>query len=66
MEDMVKVNIFVKDLADMDAVNEVYAEFFPEGTPARRVVGVSALQEDALIQIDAIAGNAEGTPPETK
>ena len=33
MEDMVKVNIFVKDLADMDAVNEVYAEFFPEGTP---------------------------------
>lgn len=66
MEDMVKVNIFVKDLADMDAVNEVYAEFFPEGSPARRVVGVSALQEDALIQIDAIAGNAEGTPPETK
>ncbi|HBV23962.1 MAG TPA: reactive intermediate/imine deaminase [Jeotgalicoccus sp.] len=66
MEDMVKVNIFVKDLADMDAVKEVYAEFFPEGTPARRVVGVSALQEDALIQIDAIAGNAEGTPPETK
>lgn len=66
MEDMVKVNIFVKDLADMDAVNEVYAEFFPEGTPARRVVGVSALQEDALIQIDAIAGNAEGTPPEIK
>ncbi|CAD2081619.1 reactive intermediate/imine deaminase [Jeotgalicoccus coquinae] len=66
MEDMVKVNIFVKDLADMDAVNEVYATFFPEGTPARRVVGVSALQEDALIQIDAIAGNAEGTPPEFK
>ncbi|MGO1923501.1 MAG: Rid family hydrolase [Jeotgalicoccus sp.] len=66
MEDMVKVNIFVKDLADMDAVNEVYAEFFPECTPARRVVGVSAIQEDALIQIDAIAGNAEGTPPETK
>ena len=66
MEDMVKVNIFVKDLADMEAVNGVYAEFFPEGTPARRVVGVSALQEDALIQIDAIAGNAEGTLPETK
>lgn len=66
MEDMVKVNIYVKDLSDMDAVNEVYATFFSEGTPARRVVGVSALQEDALIQIDAIAGNAEGTPPETK
>ncbi|MFD2307782.1 RidA family protein [Enterococcus termitis] len=63
MEDMVKVNIYVKDLEDMDAVDEVYASYFPDGVPARRVVGVSALQKDALVQIDAIAGNAEGTPP---
>ncbi|MGX7014216.1 RidA family protein [Vagococcus silagei] len=63
MEDMVKVNIFLKDLSDLDAVNEVYAKFFPNGTPARRVVGVSELPNNALIQIDAIAGNAEGTPP---
>ncbi|MEG0375678.1 MAG: RidA family protein [Raoultibacter sp.] len=63
MEDAVKVNIFLKDIEDLEAVNEVYAMFFPGGTPARRVVGTSALPMDALVQIDAIFGNAEGTPP---
>ncbi|GGC92434.1 RidA family protein [Enterococcus wangshanyuanii] len=63
LEDMVKVNIFVKDLEDMNAVNEVYKTFFPKGTPARKVIGVTELPTGALIQIDAIAGNAEGTPP---
>ncbi|MGB6179420.1 MAG: RidA family protein, partial [Carnobacterium sp.] len=37
--------------------------FFPEGTPARTVVGVSDLTGEALIQIDAVVANAEGTPP---
>jgi reactive intermediate/imine deaminase len=63
MEDVVKVNIFVKNIADMDAVDEVYSTFFPSGTPARRTVGVSALPNDALIQIDVVVANAEGTPP---
>jgi reactive intermediate/imine deaminase len=63
LEDVVKVNIFVKNIADMDAVNEVYATFFPGGVPARRTVGVSALLHNALIQIDAVVGNEEGTPP---
>ncbi len=63
MDDVVKVNIFLKNIADIDAVDEVYKTFFPSGVPARRVVGVSALPEDALIQIDAIVSNAEGTPP---
>ena len=63
MEDVVKVNIFIKDIADIEAVNEVYRGFFPGGIPARRVVGVSALPMDALVQIDAIVSNAEGTPP---
>ncbi|RHW34817.1 reactive intermediate/imine deaminase [Neobacillus notoginsengisoli] len=62
LEDVVKVNIFVKNIQDMDAVDEAYKTFFPQGTPACRVVGVSALPEDALIQIDAIVSNAEGTP----
>lgn len=64
MEDVVKVNIFVKNIADIDAVNEAYATFFPGGTPARRIVGVAALPKDALIQIDAVVSNAEGTPPQ--
>ncbi|WP_144512319.1 RidA family protein [Bacillus sp. FJAT-22090] len=63
MDDVVKVNIFLKDIADMDAVDEAYKTFFPGGVPARRIVGVSALANDALIQIDAVVANAEGTPP---
>lgn len=63
MEDVVKVNIFVKNIADMDAVDAVYTTFFPGGVPARRTVGVSALPKDALIQIDAVVSNAEGTAP---
>ncbi|MBW7982206.1 RidA family protein [Enterobacillus tribolii] len=64
MADVVKVNIFLKNIADIAAVDEVYTTFFPGGVPARRVVGVSALPGDALIQIDAVVSNAEGTPPE--
>ncbi|MDR1774935.1 MAG: reactive intermediate/imine deaminase [Actinomycetes bacterium] len=63
LADIVKVNIFLKDLGDIDAVNEVYADYFPGGVPARRIVGVGQLPAGCLIQIDAIAGNAEGTPP---
>lgn len=63
LDDVVKVNIFLKNIADSQAVDEVYAKYFPEGVPARRTVGVSVLANDAFIQIDAIVGNAEGTPP---
>ncbi len=63
MEDVVKVNIFLKYIDDSAAVDEVYTRFFPDGVPARRTVGVSALPNDALIQIDAVVANAEGTPP---
>ncbi|MGR3179359.1 MAG: RidA family protein [Candidatus Anammoxibacter sp.] len=64
MDDVVKVNIFLKNIADIDAVDEVYTTFFPSYVPARRTVGVSALLKDALVQIDAVVSNAEGTPPE--
>ena len=63
LADVVKVNIAVKNIADMAAVDEVYTKFFPRGVPARRVVGVSALADNALIQIDAVVANEEGTPP---
>ncbi len=62
LEDVVKVNLFLKNIADIDAVDEVYKTFFPKGIPARRTVGVSDLPKDALIQIDVVASNAEGTP----
>lgn len=62
MEDVVKVNIFLKNITDSELVDEVYTTFFPGDIPARRTVGVSALQNDALIQIDVVVSNAEGTP----
>ncbi len=63
LEDVVKVNVFLTDLADTGAVDAVYEEFFPAGTPARRTVGVAALPRGAVVQIDAVVSNAEGTPP---
>ncbi len=63
MEDTVKVNIFLKNIKDIAAVDEVYTKYFPGGVPARRTVGVSALPKDALIQIDVVLSNAESTPP---
>jgi len=63
MDDAVKVNVYLRNIADIDAVDEVYATFFPGGVPARRTVGVAALPLGALVQIDAVLGNAEGTKP---
>ena len=63
MSKVVKTTVLLKNIADFAAMNEVYAQFFPEGTPARRVVGVANLPMGAAIQIDAIFGNFEGTPP---
>lgn len=63
LADVVKVNVFLTHIDDITAVDEVYATYFPGGTPARRVVGVSALPKGAAIQIDAVVANAEGTPP---
>ncbi len=63
MEDVVKVNIYLKNIDDISLVDEAYTTFFPEGIPARRTVGVSALLKDALIQMDVVVANEEGTPP---
>ena len=62
MEDAVKVNVYLKNIDDLAAVEDVCARYFT-GTPAFRAVGTAALPMDALVQIDAIFGNAEGTPP---
>ena len=62
MADAVKVNIYLRNLDDLAAIEDGYARSFT-GAPARRVVGVANLPMDALVQIDAIFGNAEGTPP---
>ncbi len=63
MDDIVKVTIQLKDLKDIDAVNTIYKGYFNSDLPARTVIGVSDIPLNALIQIDAILSNAEGTPP---
>ena len=63
MEDVVKVNVYLTNLDDIDALEEAYKEFFPDGVPARRIVGVANIIKGASVQIDAIVGNTEGTPP---
>ena len=65
MDDVVKVNIFLKNIADIDAVDEVYTTFFPGGVPARRTVGVSALPENALVQIDAVVSKSSNSSQHT-
>lgn len=62
LEDVVKVNLYVTNVSDMPIVDEVYATFFKTATPARRVVGVKHVPQGALIQIDVVVENAEGTP----
>ncbi|KLV09080.1 endoribonuclease L-PSP [Photobacterium aquae] len=64
MDDIVKINIHLKDVADIDAINEVYTTFFNGELPARTVVGVSQIEMGALVQIDAVVSNGEGTLPQ--
>jgi reactive intermediate/imine deaminase len=64
MDDIVKVNIQLSNIADLDAVNAVYTKYFPSYLPARTVIGVSELPAGALVQMDAVLSNAESTPPQ--
>lgn len=64
MDDIVKVNIQVKNIEDLDAVNAIYTKYFPSYLPARTVIGVSELPAGALVQMDAVLSNAESTPPQ--
>ncbi|HIF9154176.1 TPA: RidA family protein [Photobacterium damselae] len=58
VSDIVKMTVFVKDLNDFAAVNEVYGNFFDENNapyPARSCVEVARLPKDVKIEIEAIA-----------
>ncbi len=63
MDDIVKINIQLKNIADLATVTAAYASFFSGDLPACTVVGVSAIPMGALVQIDAIVSNCESTPP---
>jgi 2-iminobutanoate/2-iminopropanoate deaminase len=53
--DVVRTTVFLADMGDFAAMNEVYATYFPSPAPARATVQVSRLPKDARIEIDVIA-----------
>ena len=55
LPNVVKVTVFLKEIDDFRAMNQVYAEFFPEKPPARSVVQVVSLPLGADLMIEAIA-----------
>lgn len=55
MDAVVKTTIFLANMDDFGAVNEVYAEFFAPPYPARSTVEISRLPKDVKIEIEAIA-----------
>jgi 2-iminobutanoate/2-iminopropanoate deaminase len=52
---VVKTTVFLKDMNDFSAMNEVYAKHFTQAPPARSTVQVSRLPKDALVEIEVIA-----------
>jgi 2-iminobutanoate/2-iminopropanoate deaminase len=55
MKNVVKTTMYLADMADFVAVNEIYAQYFVEPFPARSAVQVAKLPKGALVEIDAIA-----------
>ena len=54
-ENVVKTTVFIKNMNDFAAVNEVYAEFFTDNYPARSCVEVARLPKNVLVEIEAVA-----------
>jgi len=52
---VIKTTVFLKDMNDFPAMNEVYARYFTAAAPARSTVQVSRLPKDALVEIEVIA-----------
>ena len=55
MAKIVRCGVFLKDMNDFAAMNEVYAKFFPNDPPARSTVQAARLPKDCQVEIDAIA-----------
>lgn len=55
LANVVKTTVFLADMGDFAAMNEVYATFFSEPYPARSAVAVKALPKGAMVEIECIA-----------
>jgi 2-iminobutanoate/2-iminopropanoate deaminase len=52
---VVKTTVYLQDMADFPAMNDVYREFFPEAAPARATVAVAGLPRGVKVEIEAVA-----------
>ena len=55
MGEVVKCTVFLADIAEWGAMNEVYVEYFPAKPPARSALGASGLALDACVEIECLA-----------
>jgi 2-iminobutanoate/2-iminopropanoate deaminase len=55
LNNVVKTTVFLADMDDFTAMNEIYAEFFSDNKPARATVQAARLPRDARVEIDCIA-----------
>jgi len=55
MSNVVKTTVFIKNMNDFAAINEVYAKYFPEPFPARSCIEVARIPKDVLLEAEAIA-----------
>jgi 2-iminobutanoate/2-iminopropanoate deaminase len=55
LQQVVKTTVFLKDMNDFGAMNEVYNEFFASSAPARSAVEVTRLPKDVKVEIEAVA-----------
>lgn len=54
LQDVIKLNIYLTDLAYFGTVNEIMAEYFQQPYPARAAIGVASLPKDVPVEMDAI------------
>ena len=55
LDNVVKTTVFLKDMDEFSAVNDVYGEFFAEPYPARSTVEVARLPKDLHVEVEAVA-----------
>jgi len=55
LDDVLKCNVYLKDIDDFQTMNEEFAKFFPENPPARTTVQTRLCEPEMLVEIEAIA-----------
>jgi 2-iminobutanoate/2-iminopropanoate deaminase len=56
-EDVVKSTVFLTDLEDFAAMNEIYGEYFTSDPPARTTIQVAALPAGAIVEVEVVAAS---------